>query len=56
MLLLNTDNMTTYKVNQGDRIAQLVLVSLPDVRLVQSERLTTTLRDQAGFGSSGYSS
>ena len=37
----------------GDRIAQLVIVDLPDVEFTESAELTDTARGGAGFGSSG---
>ncbi len=37
----------------GDRIAQLVLVALPDVRWVEVEELEASDRGTGGFGSTG---
>lgn len=40
-----------YKV--GDRIAQLVIMKLPDVFMVESEELSESERGEGGYGSSG---
>lgn len=37
----------------GDRIAQLVVVKLPDVQLVESDELSESERGEGGYGSSG---
>ena len=53
VILHNTDGQTAFAVRRGDRIAQLVIVSLPDIRPVRAERLDETGRGEGGFGSSG---
>ncbi len=53
VILLNTDEHETFVVARGDRIAQLLLVSLPDVHLDQVGDLDDTHRGGRGFGSSG---
>jgi dUTP pyrophosphatase len=40
-------------VHNGDRIAQLVISRIADVRLEEAEELTTTARDTGGHGSTG---
>lgn len=42
-----------YKVNPGDRIAQLVLVFAPQVTVMEVGELSPTKRDTSGFGSTG---
>lgn len=42
-----------FKVNRGDRIAQMVISKLPEVELVQVKSLSTTKRGSGGFGSTG---
>lgn len=37
----------------GDRIAQLVIMKLPDVQLIESEELSESERGEGGYGSSG---
>jgi len=53
VILLNTDAGVSFGVAIGDRIAQLLLVDLPDVDLVKADRLDDTDRGSQGFGSSG---
>ena len=53
VLLLNTDPAEVYRVQPGDRIAQLLVVSLPAVEPVEAETLAETARGDGGFGSSG---
>ena len=53
ILLLNTDRSEPFEIAVGDRIAQLVIVDLPDVEFTESAELTETTRGAAGFGSSG---
>jgi dUTP pyrophosphatase len=38
---------------RGDRIAQLMITPVPNVRLVEVERLDASSRGEGGFGSSG---
>jgi dUTP pyrophosphatase len=52
---VNLDRETPVKVHVGDRIAQLVVVALPDVRPVWSDELPETRRGKSGFGSTGTS-
>jgi dUTP diphosphatase len=50
--LLNTDARETFLVEPGLRIAQLVIVPLPEVELVEVETLPESERGVRGFGSS----
>jgi dUTP diphosphatase len=53
VLLLNTDPAETFRVEPGDRIAQLVLVPIAIATPVEVEALTESMRGEGGFGSSG---
>jgi len=53
VLLLNTDRDEPFRVDPGDRIAQLVLVKVEAPRLEESKTLDETTRGAGGFGSSG---
>jgi dUTP diphosphatase len=55
ILLLNTDTREAFEIAPGDRIAQLVVVDLPDVEFAEAESLSETARGAGGFGSSGVS-
>jgi dUTP pyrophosphatase len=52
VVLLNTDARVTFTVEQGMRIAQLVIAPVATVRLVEVEELATSERGERGFGSS----
>jgi dUTP pyrophosphatase len=47
----NIDKLRVY--HKGDRIAQLVIVPVPRVELIEVENLSETARGTGGFGSSG---
>ena len=51
--LLNTDRQQPFTVEPGMRIAQLVVVPVPEVDLVEVDELPASERGAAGFGSSG---
>lgn len=50
--LLNTDRHETFVVEPGMRIAQLVVIEVPDVALVEVDELPESERGVRGFGSS----
>jgi len=51
--LLNTDRDETFQVEPGMRIAQLVVVALPQVAVTLRDELAASARGEQGFGSSG---
>jgi len=53
VLLLNTDRSTSFHVEAGDRIAQLLLVRVETPPVEEVAALTTSERGEGGFGSSG---
>lgn len=53
VLLLNTDRSEPFEVSPGDRIAQLVVVRLEAVELLEQPALEGTARGAGGFGSTG---
>jgi dUTP pyrophosphatase len=53
VLLLNTDRNEPFAIAPGDRIAQLVIVSLPAVEVSERDALDDAVRGERGFGSSG---
>jgi dUTP pyrophosphatase len=53
VLLLNTDPAETFRVEPGDRIAQLVLVPIVLATPIEVAELTDSIRGGGGFGSSG---
>jgi dUTP pyrophosphatase len=50
--LVNTDRETAFVVEPGMRIAQLVILELPEVELVEVDELPASERGVRGFGSS----
>lgn len=52
VVLLNTDLRETFVVEPGMRIAQLVIVPIADVHVVEVEELPESERGVRGFGSS----
>ncbi len=53
VLLLNTDPADTFRVEPGERIAQLVIAPIALAEPVEVESLTDSARGDGGFGSSG---
>jgi len=52
VLLFNCSN-EKFKVNKGDRIAQMVITAYTKAELVLVEELESTVRGEGGFGSTG---
>jgi dUTP pyrophosphatase len=53
VLLLNTDPAEVFRIQPGDRIAQLVLAPITAAEPVESDALADSARGEGGFGSSG---
>ena len=53
VLLINTDPSEDYRVEPGDRIAQLVIQQVEHVQFGEPGSLPASVRSEAGFGSSG---
>jgi dUTP pyrophosphatase len=53
VLLLNTDRHCAFDIAVGDRIAQLVVVSIEPAEPEQVAELSASARGEKGFGSSG---
>ena len=52
VVLLNTDRERTFVAEPGERIAQLVVLPVPELELVEVDELPGTERGVRGFGSS----
>ena len=50
--LLNTDRREPFTIEAGMRIAQLVILPIPEVELVEVDELPESERGARGFGSS----
>jgi dUTP pyrophosphatase len=54
VVLLNTDATSSFAVEPGMRIAQLVIAPVATVHLVEVAELTASARGERGFGSSAH--
>jgi dUTP pyrophosphatase len=52
--LVNTDRDETFIVEPGMRIAQLVILELPEIELIEVDELPESERGVRGFGSSQH--
>lgn len=53
VVLVNLDAHETFTFSRGDRIAQMMIVAVPDVTLHNTDALSESDRGEQGFGSSG---
>lgn len=53
VLLLNNDPSETLRIAAGDRVAQLLVISIPPIEPAVVDELDATDRGGRGFGSSG---
>lgn len=53
VILINLDGSEPFHIARGDRIAQLVVLAVPDVQIEQVDRLPESERGDGGFGSTG---
>jgi dUTP pyrophosphatase len=53
VIAINLDADEAIDIRRGDRIAQLVILPIPQVTLVEVDALDETERSEKGFGSSG---
>ena len=51
--VVNLDPHEAVRISRGDRIAQLVIVAVPEVRGVFVDELPPSTRGEGGFGSTG---
>jgi dUTP pyrophosphatase len=53
VLLVNTDPEQDFTIHRGDRIAQLVVQAVEQVRFLEVDDLDGTARGEGGFGHTG---
>ena len=53
VILVNTDPSDPFEVERGERIAQLVVMAVEQVRLIEVDSLDPSTRGDQGFGSTG---
>lgn len=51
--VVNLDPNEAVKISRGDRIAQLVIVQIPEIQPAWVEELPSSQRGEGGFGSTG---
>src|SRR5438309_1544650 len=51
IVMINTDKRETFHIKRGDRIAQLVIQKVEELKLVRVVELDNTTRGEGGFGS-----
>lgn len=54
-VLVNLDAHEPFEIKRGDRIAQLVIMKVPEAVFEPTDELPETTRGEGGFGSSGIS-
>jgi len=54
LIAINTDRDSSFVVEAGMRVAQLLIVPVATLSLVEQDELSGTVRGAAGFGSSGH--
>ena len=54
VIAINTDHTASFVVEAGMRIAQLLVVPIAALSIVEEDELPETARGAAGFGSSGH--
>ena len=52
-IILSNDSDSDFTINRGDRIAQMVIMELPQINIEVTDKLSATQRNQGGFGSTG---
>ena len=56
IIMINTDKREAFHIKRGDRIAQLVIQRVEEVKLARVDELDHTSRGEGGFGSTGKES
>jgi len=52
-VMMKNDSDKIFEMKTGDRIAQGIILRLPEINVVQVESLDDTVRGEGGFGSTG---
>tara|TARA_B100001057_G_scaffold483537_1_gene560440 strand:- start:1393 stop:1830 length:438 start_codon:yes stop_codon:yes gene_type:complete len=52
-IIIYNHGETDFKINDGDRIAQMILSPVIKMELTETQNLPETIRGQGGFGSTG---
>lgn len=54
VILLNTDARESYRIEAGDRIAQMIVMPVAQATFTPVDALPDSVRGEGGFGSTGY--
>ena len=54
IVAIHNDSGKCATIRDGDRIAQLIIMPYPEVRLIEVDELSSTARGNSGFGSTGH--
>lgn len=52
-IIMYNAGKSVFKINRGDRVAQMVICKLPEISLVEAGDLSDSGRGRGGFGSTG---
>ncbi len=53
VIVINLDPREVIEIHRGDKIAQIVFLEVPDLKLIEVDELPPSERGERGFGSSG---
>jgi dUTP pyrophosphatase len=53
VIVINLDAREPFEIHRGDKIAQLVVLEVPDLKVMEVDELPGSERGERGFGSSG---
>lgn len=53
VILINLDPRESFQISVGDRIAQLILMPVTRAQFTRVDQLTSSVRGESGFGSTG---
>ena len=52
-VILINHGIDNFSISRGMRIAQIIFLKLPEIEIVESQKLSKTKRNDGGFGSTG---
>jgi len=52
-VILINHGIDNFSISRGMRIAQIIFLKLPEIEIVESQKLSKTKRNEGGFGSTG---
>ena len=52
--MVGAPNPYQKKYNIGERVAQIIFLTLPEIKIIERKELSNTERNTGGFGSTGH--